>query len=875
VRRALCVPILLLMAGAAGCAAGARSREPAAETRRAVAASPTRTVRRAPAGLRATALADLREGTVGPFLGADAGGRLVVWLEPGEKGGLFARALDRAGATRGEARRLGAVQGEVGLIAVRSAPGENGDFLVLTTSRGEAGYALTVRRVAADGNAAGSAVTVAEGVSRPLWLDASPLGAGAVVTWAEAVDGAARLRGRALDALGTPRGAARELVSRALAWQAAPVGGGLVIGYVEAGKTSGRGTVALLEIGDDGAPRGRPVVVSDSPTAMPDLDLVALGDSVVLGWSDTRGEDPAVFLATVDGSHRLARPPERASGSVEPEAFVRLVPPLAGGPAYLVWEPLSARPERGRVVHLAPIDASGNVREARGEIAIASDTTLPEIVPTYAGRAALTLAPACPREAAPAPARTDRAVLGTCAAPALPFFVSFDRELGVTGAEPLRLDVPGAAPADAAWGLSCAAQGCLTLAALPGTPAPVYAVQLEARSTAWLPPAATLPPALPPRPLGARTLATPAPLADLAMAQVGQGLLAAWVTYFDPGTPWVVPKTPAPDGRFAPVQALLQVTRADLDPAHPTTVSIRARSLGGVALAPAEGHAEALVAWTAIDQGRPQVFATLVGERAQKLAQRMLTATPGEKSDVAAAWAGDGWAIGWIDERGGDAAPYVAKFDRTLRRVGEERRLTSGRSAASGMALVARDARIIAVWADAVDAASPGVADLFGVGLAPADLTPVAAPVRLAATPAHSFAPALAASETGVRLAWLEAGDAAAGTPGAVALAELDASGRVSGPVARVALGAGAPTGLALGVDGTRCQVAVSADVGAVAVVDAFTWEPGGRDEPRRLLALTGPAGQVVPLALAAGQVLLGEQLDRERGRVRALRVAW
>jgi len=869
------VPILLLLAGAAGCAAGARSREPATGTSRAAAAPRTRPVRPAPTGLRATALAELPEGTVGPFLGQSAGGRLVVWLEPGEKGGLFARALDRAGATRGEARRLGAVPGEVGLIAVRSAPGERGDFLVLTSSRGEAGYTLAVRRVAVDGSAAGPAVLVVEGASRPLWLDASLLGEGAVVTWAEAADGAARLRSRALDAVGTPRGAARELVSRALAWQAAPVAGGLVIGYVEAGKTSGRGTVALLEIGDDGAPRGRPMVVSDSSTAMPDLDLVALGDSVVLAWSDTRGEDPAVFLATVDGSNRVVRPPERASGAVDSEAFVRLVPPLAGGPAYLVWEPLSARPERGRVVHIAPIDAAGRVREARGELAIASDTTLPEIVPTYAGLAALTLAPACPRAEAPAAASAGRGVLGTCAAPALPLFVSFDRELGVIGAEPLRLDVPGVALADAAWGLSCVAQGCLTLAALPGVPARVYAVRLEARSNAWLPPAATLPPALPPRAVGARTLATPAPLADLALARVGQGSLAAWVTYFDPGTPWVVPKTPAPDGRFAPVQALLQVTRADLNPASPTTLSIRARSLGGVALAPAEGRAEALVAWTAIDQGRPQVFGTLVGERAQKLAQRMLTAAPGEKSDVAAAWAGDGWVIGWIDERGGDAAPYVAKFDRTLRRVGDERRLTSGRSAASGIALLARDARITAVWADAADAATSGVADLFAVALAAADLAPGATPARLASTPAHSFSPALAASEAGVRLAWLEAGDAAAGAPGAVALAELDANARVSGPVARVALAAGAPTGLALAADGARCQIVVGADAGAAAVLDAFTWEPGGREEPRRLLALAGPAGQVVPLAMAAGQVLFGEQLDGERGRVRALRVEW
>lgn len=874
-RTASLVPIWLLIAGVAGCAAGARSREPTAAPPRPATAPSEPTAPAAAAGLSATALAELPEGTVGPFLGTSSGGRLVVWLEPGAKGGLFARALDRAGAPRGAARRLGAVPGEAGLITVQSAPGQGGDFLVLTSSRDEAGYTIAVRRVEADGSSAGPTARVVEGASRLLWMNVSSLSGGAIVTWAELDEGAARLRSRALDAVGTPRGAARQLVSRALAWQVAPVAGGLALGYVEASKTGGRGPVALIELGEDAAPRGRPVVVSESPTAMPDLDLVALGDSLLLAWSDTRGDDPAVFVAAVDGSNRVSRPPERASGEVDSEAFVRLVSPLAGGPAHLVWEPLSARPERGRIVRIAPVDAQGRVGAARAELAIDSDTALPEIVPTYRGLAALTLAAACPRDAAPGARSPARAALGTCAAAALPLFVSFDRELGVTAAEPLRLDLPGAATAAAAWGLSCVAQGCVTLAALSGAPAPVFAVRLEAQSRAWHSPAAKLPPVRSPRVVDARTIATPAPLADLATAPLGPGLLAAWVTYFDPGIPWVAPKTAAPDGRFAPVQALLQVTRADLDPVSPTTLSIRARSLGGVALAPATGREEALVAWTAIDQGRPQVFGTVVGGRAQKLTQKMVTAAPGEKSDVAAVWAGDGWVIGWIDERGGDAAPYVVKVDRTLRRVGEERRLTAGRSAASGIALAAQENRVTAVWADAVDTATPGVADLFGLGMAAGDLAPVAAPTRLASTPAHSFAPTLAVAAGRVRLAWLEAGGSEGAAPGVVALAELDASGRVSGSVARVALAAGTPTGLALGCEDGSCRVVVGADTGSAAVADAFAWGTGHPADPRRLVALSGPTGQVVSLGLAGSQVLLGEQLDRERGRVRALRVDW
>ncbi|MBN2192651.1 MAG: hypothetical protein JW751_07520 [Polyangiaceae bacterium] len=865
------VLLVSVAALAIGCSALSRSPAPTPDRSRIDPARNAKSAEASGPALTAHALTELREGTLGPFLGTNAGGRLVVWVEPGSAGGFYARALDRAGEPSGAARQLGPARDQAGLIAVR--PGPDGGYLVLASRRADGGEDIALQRVSATGRIAGAAVTVVEGAARLFWMDALPSGEGVVLLWAEAVDGAARIQSRALDAAGVPRSAARELVRRALAWQAAALPAGIALGFVEANKGGGRGPVALQIADGDGAPKGRPVPVSPSPTAMPDLDLAVIGDAVALAWSDTRGEDPAVYLAVVDGANHLSRAAGRATPGVGPEAFVRLLPPLGGGSAHLVWELLGERPERGRVVRIAPIDAGGRLGDERAELAIASETVLPEIVPTLHGLAALTLAPACPRTRAASEAV--RAELGACDEAAMPLFVAFDRGLRVTAAEPLRLDVPGHPTAEAAWGLSCAAQGCLTLAALSGAPAPIYAVDLEARSDRWLPPAATLPPVVPPRALAVRTIATAAPLADVATADLASGSLGAWVTFFDPGAPWVVPKTPAPDGRFAPLRALLQVGRTDADPPNATTISIRARSLGGVALAPVKGSEEALLVWTAIDQGRPQVFGTTVGGRGQKLTQKMLTTTAGEKSDVAGVWVGNGWVVGWIDERDGDAKPYVMRLDRTLRRAGNEQPLTTVAGAASGIALAPLGEQVMVVWADARDPAAPGVADLFGTRVSARDVTPAGEPQRLAATPAHSFSPTLAATEAGLVLAWLEASDSISGRTGAVSLAELDGSGRFAGPATRVEIAEGSPTGVALRCGDTVCRVAVGIDTGTVAAIDGFSWSRRSRPTPRRLTPIGGPSGQAVPLAFAGDDLLFGEQVGADRGRVHAVRIEW
>src|SRR5262249_27923845 len=123
-------------------------------------------------------------------------------------------------------------------------------------------------------------------------------------------------------------------------------------------------------------------------------------------------------------------------------------------------------------------------------------------------------------------------------------------------------------------------------------------------------------------------LATTPELAALAATSDAEGATLAWLSYFDPTIPYEKPKTLAPDGRLAPVQAELrtQFIPAKLAPGAvdavlpaSETISIRARSVAGVALA--RKGARQLLTWTAIDNGFPQVFTTELDSFGHRLRQ--------------------------------------------------------------------------------------------------------------------------------------------------------------------------------------------------------------------------------------------------------------
>jgi hypothetical protein len=278
----------------------------------------------------------------------------------------------------------------------------------------------------------------------------------------------------------------------------------------------------------------------------------------------------------------------------------------------VAWESPTQRDGSMRAFEIVSVDAAGRPGPERGRVHFDSeDGAVPEIAAVGDGVAALTLGVACPRGAADA----------SCAeADVLPTFVRFGPGLDVKASEPFRLEALGGEPAELGFALSCGASQCFALAALGQAPAPVYAVNLERRSSHFRPAADRIGAAERPSIRENRVLASTDALADVALTRAGTGTLAAYLTDFDPTTPWVKLKTPAPDGRFEPLRARLELIGLKQDGsafAPPTPLSIRAHSLGGISLSPAVGAAssgvpEQLAAWTGLDLGQPQVFLTLV-----------------------------------------------------------------------------------------------------------------------------------------------------------------------------------------------------------------------------------------------------------------------
>jgi hypothetical protein len=816
-----------------------------------------------PPGLQATLLATVPQATFGPYIGASGDRRLVVWAEPEPHGRAFlAVVLGPGGRPAADPKRLSEAPNQIGLAAVRPA-GRDG-FLLAFTHRTGAGEVLSVGRIGPSGELIGTLREVAVSPRGYLWVDAAPTASGTLVLWAEPGQGEADLMVRALDLRGKPQGEPHLVLAGVLAWQAAGLPDGVAVGAVKRNVEPDRGVVVAQRIDALGFPAAEATLVSASPTARPDLDVARHAGGIVLAWSDVRDFDSSVYLAGLDAAGAVVSPPARATRGIGGEAFVRLVPASDGSErAYAVWEPLGDRPAEGRSLLVAPLAGRAALADARVTLALASDTDLPELAATRRGLHVLTLARPCPRGAT------------ACAADEpLPFLAELGPDLEVRGAEPLLLAAVGGQPATAAWSMSCTARDCVALAAPAATPTPLYAVHLVTRSQSWQPPVQPVAPPEPPFATAQRPVAATAPLSDIALARLGESRLVSWLTYFDPSTPYERPAVPAPDGRWAPVRAELLVTRiAGSELAPPSTISYRAHSLGGVALSASTTEDEALLAWSALDGGKTQVFLTLLGPDGEKKSQQMLTRWASEVSDIALARVSDGWIVGWIDERTKDPEVYLRRVTRTLRGDGPEQRITATPGAATGLALLGNEDRVFAVWADARDPQQPGYADIYATRVQAKDGLPLGEPQRLAASAGHAFAPVLALRDGNVVVGWLE-GTSADGSPApGVVVAELDGQARFVAPPTRIVT-QGVPGSLALDCP-AECRMVVSVSLGGRVELQAAAFEPGEKPELRRLAALEGPGGQLVGTLLDGGSLLLAAHPTETTAEARLLSLMW
>ncbi|HEX4338737.1 MAG TPA: hypothetical protein VH062_22680 [Polyangiaceae bacterium] len=818
-------------------------------------------------GFTAARLAVVPQGTFGPYRGNRPEGMVAAWAsEVAGKRSWLTRGLGDGSALRYDPVTIADAAAEVDLVAIRPFGGGTRGFVLLTSSREFSGERVDLITLGTRGERVGGPTPLAQSVPSVVWLDAVQTATGAIAMWALRRDDRADIVGVELGPSGAPKEPPQTLLSDLRAWQVAPAGDGIAILALTMGKGRNEsGPLKLYFLDAQAKLERKSVVVVDGTTAEPDVDLARIGERLVAAWSDRRDGEPHLYGAVFDGNATLLKPAAPLGRPFGPQTVVRIVPPTdGGGPSYLAWENALERPENGRAIRVATLSANGTLGEQSGLIRMDTADSTPELAATNDGIAALTLAKACKRGDACDAARD------------VPTYLRLDASFGLVASEPLRLLPESGEPAELGWGLVCRGTNCTTLAVSSETPSPVYLVKLGTLSNDWVPAAGKLDETVRPRASSVEAIAKSEPLVEIAASRSNTGSMLAWLTYFDPATPFTRSKTAAPDGKFEPPRAILRVrTLPDKGPRpEPVALSYRADSPGGVVIAPGDpARGTSLVVWVGIDNKIPQAFVTVIGPDGKKLVQKMLSHAKTGVSDVAAVYTGDGWVVGFVDESANGAEVHVTKIDPTLRVVVPEHKVGAGGSTASSVQLLARGEHVFVAWADAPVSTS-GSADVFVASLVSKDLSLAAPEHSISETPSHSREPVLAAFGDGAVVGWVEDSPQSGG-PAALMMARLDAHGEaVPGSVGPVPLD-GSAEGAGVECTDTICHVAVAVSSNEGGSVEGFVWR-GTRDvHVTKLVNLRiQPRAGLAPV-LSNGDVLYADQGARADVAIRRLGVDW
>ncbi|MEI9952414.1 MAG: hypothetical protein WDO74_26410 [Pseudomonadota bacterium] len=815
--------------------------------------------------LSASAIARVPAGTFGPYLGMRASGGLAVWASVlDDTRYWYARPLSASGEVSGEAVTLGEAPSELGLVSVR--PLQEG-FALLSSHKTSDGEVVTLALLNDSGALSAGPTSLGRSGKSLLWVEAIPNAHGTSVLWAASGAGRAEIWSAELSLRAELLGPARLLARDVGAWQAVSFGKGIALAVTHVGKGNTHGPIELTLL--NGADVPAPIVINSQISADLDMDMISLGERVVLAWSDHRGGENRVFSAAVDSSGKLVAPAAPATPPLGEQAVLRVIAPAEGSTrGYLAWESLDAQVPTYRSFQVAEFQANGRVSSPRGQFEYwKMDGSMPEIAATAQGVAVLTLAPICERDA-------------QCSksAPIAPEFIEFDAGFAIRSSEPLW---PARAnmPSSLAWNLTCPNAACFALTAQNGVPSPVALTRLEHLSNTYRAPAQRVELPAPPRIIGEEALAETAPLSQITLAETNAGTLLGWLTDFDPTTPWVKLKKATADGRFEPLRARLDLQGyaasapfAALGAAE--NLSLRAHSLGGIALSGGAERKDTLAAWAGLDGGQPQVFLTLVDKTGKKLTQRMLTHKTGDLSDVALAAAGADYLVAWVDERSGDPELYATRVNHALNRVAPEQRITQAPGAATDLSLVATKSGALAVWADARDSEQPGSADIYATALRASDANRSVAELCLQKTRTHSFAPVAHAYGSGALVAWLEsASERTDGETAHVNFAVLDEMGRLVGGVQSTSLSSGTPVTIGLDCAQQACHAVVSVDANARGELYSIAFHDGKLETPVRIRTSNRAPSSVAPL-VHGSDVYIAE-MQQGLARLRRLQLEW
>jgi hypothetical protein len=813
---------------------------------------------------------------LGPFIGRSTNGGLVAWIGPAERGlgqELAVVTIAQDGAPFGQPRVATTVPQEATSLIVRPNGTSRGGWLLAWSALLDRGESLSVLGVGPDGSSQKAAFDVSRTTDHVKWMDIVPQPNGGMCVWAEETPaGDANILVAPVDSDGKARGLPVRVARGMLGWAAARDGDGVVLALVQPGGdgAGGAGALSWLRLDGEGHARGAPMPIGTKPTVSGDVDVVPVNFGWLLGWTDRTSEDAQVTLATVDQSGKVTGP-HHAMDAVGGASIVG----LASGPTgvALAWTEPRGRARTMRSMHLASVSLDGLSAQPVTSIDVAAGAA-PELVSTDSGFALLSTARACTADDGP-----------TCDGDLVPSVIRFDGRLTPAQTEPLYVG-DKRVPAALGWNLACLGDRCIALAADAASPTGVFAVDLAARSSPFVPPTTPPLPVDAPRIAGVVTVASGQPFADVATARVGEATLLVTLTTA------LEAVDERSRGNRAPV-AVVAVRAFDTDgqPLGPaSTISSRALPVGGVAIAPGgkpdDGEA---VAWVARDDGDPQVHVAHLDRRGRRTNEVQLTTAKGDASDVAIAWAGDAegaqahWVVAWVDARDGNGEVYATTLDRDGRTIGRGQRITNAPGDASDVALLATGGggNVWLAWADPRESPQDGFADIYAAQLRPQDATRVGSEARVLATAAHSRSPALGARGKDVGVAWIEEAPTGADPTTARAygamLAWLGPGGQPASEPRRLpTVGSGFPTAVAL--DGTTAGVLhvvlarAEDDLLSLDGID-LTRDPG---LPYPLVTLDGPSSLDVAIGLTSGWLFwTDESADATARRVRRATVRW
>ncbi|HEY8089646.1 MAG TPA: hypothetical protein VIF09_17420 [Polyangiaceae bacterium] len=730
---------------------------------------------------------EIERKALGPFTARYAAGGLVAWIETAKIGGgqelrVVPTGVD--GAPLAEPRVVTRVPQEATQLFVRPAGGTRGGWLVAWSALLDRGESLSIVGLAPDGSDRIKATDVQRTSDHVKWADMVPVPRGSVMLWAEETpSGSANVLSVGVDSDGKPRGLPTRVARDVVGWATARTDDGVGLALVTgpAGDKAGPGSLSWVRLDGEGHPVTAPVAVGTQPTVSSDVDAVAVPGGWLLAWTDRTREDAQVMLATVDAAGHV-KGPRRAMDAVGGTTLAA----LATGPAgtALLWQEPRGRARDMRTLHMATVTTSGEpAAQPMTAFAVAS-RSIPELAATEHGFALLAVARSC----------VAGEHVGACDGPEMPLVVRLDARLSAVQTEPLYVGLPRR-ESSLGWGLRCAGDRCVALAATGESPTPVYTVELSPRESPFAPPSVPPPPVDAARATGLVTVASGQPFTQVDATTLGRTtLLATLTTAVD-----TIPK-----GQKKVRRGGLVVVRPFDTDGQPlgesTLLTSRALPVGGVSIAPG-GKPEdgAVVAWVARDSDDPQVHLSHVDAAGKKLGEVQLTEVKGDASDVAVAWAGDGWIVAWVDGRDGNGEVYAVKVGRNLEKAAREERVTKAPGDAGDVAIAVKGETAWLAWSDPRESPREGVADVYATTLRTRDAKKTGEDVRVLATAGHSRSPEIAPAGDGAVVLWIEDSPNGLDGPAAAMAARLDGKAHVVGAAHGLGLSdTGRPTDLAL-----------------------------------------------------------------------------